>query len=52
MQLGKESLQHVLLEKLDGYMQQNATEPLSYTIHKNKFKRDYRPKCELKPYKS
>ena len=27
-------------------MQKNETGPLSYTIHKNKFKMDERPKCE------
>ena len=28
-------------------MQKNETGPLSYTIHKNKFKMDERSKCEL-----
>ena len=27
-------------------MQKNETEPLSYTIHRNKFKTDERPKSE------
>ena len=40
------SLQQMVLEKLDSHMQKNETGPLSYTIHKNKFKMDERPKCE------
>ena len=33
-------------ERLDSSMQKNVTGLLSYTIHKNKFKMDERPKCE------
>ena len=40
------------LGKLDGDMQKNETGPLSYTIHKNKFKMDERPKCETKTIKN
>ena len=41
-----QSLQQMVLGKLDSDMQKNETWPLSYTIHKNKFKMDERPKCE------
>lgn len=34
----RQSLQQMVLEKLDSYMQQNETGPHSYTIHKNKLK--------------
>ena len=34
------------LGKLDGNMQKNETGPLSYPIHKDKFKMDERPKCD------
>ena len=34
----RQSLQQMLLGKLDGDMQKNETGPLSYTIYKNKFK--------------
>ena len=40
-----QSLQQMVLRKLDSHMQ-NETGPLSYTIHKNKFKMDEIPKCE------
>ena len=43
---GIKSLQQVVLGKLDSDMQKNVTEPLSYTIHKNKLKMDERPKCK------
>ena len=33
----------MVLEKLDSHMQKIETGPLSYTIHKNKFKMDQRP---------
>ena len=42
----RQSLQQMVLGKLDIYMQKNVTVPLSYTLHKNKFKMDERPKCE------
>ena len=41
-----ESLQHMVLEKLDSDMQKNEPGSLSYTIHKNKLKVDERPKCK------
>ena len=34
----RQSLQQMVLGKLDRYMQKNETGPLSYTIYKNKFK--------------
>ena len=34
----RRSLQQMVLRELDSCMQKNGTEPLSYTIHKNKFK--------------
>jgi len=42
----RQSLQQMVLGKLDNNMQKNETRPLSYTIHKNKFKMDKRSKCE------
>ena len=36
----KQSLQQIVLGKLDCYMQKNETTPLRYTIHKNKVKMD------------
>ena len=36
----RQSLQQIMLGKLDSNMQKNETGPLSYTIHKNKFKMD------------
>ena len=36
----------MVLGKQDSNMQTNEPGPLSYTIHKNKFKIDERPKCE------
>ena len=42
----KESLQQMVLRKLESSMKKNEIEPLSYTIHKNKFKVDERPKCK------
>ena len=41
------SLQQMMLGKLDSNMQKNKPEPFSYTIHKNKFKMDARPKREI-----
>ena len=35
----RQSLQQVVLAKLDSDMQKNEPGPLSYTIHKNKLKR-------------
>ena len=36
----------MVLGKLERDMQKKETEPLSYTIHKNKLKLDERPKCK------
>ena len=41
----KKPLQQTVLRKLDSNMQ-NKTGPPSYTIYKNKFKMDERPKCK------
>ena len=39
--MGKtQSLQQLVLGKLDSNMQKNETEPLSYTIYNNQFKMD------------
>ena len=46
IQWNRESLQQVVLGKLDSDMQKNEPGPLSYTIHKNKLKMDERPKCK------
>ena len=46
IQWNKESLQQVVLGKLDSDMQKNEPGPLSYTIHKNKLKMDERPQCK------
>ena len=42
----RQSLQQMVLGKLDSDMQKNETGQVSYTIHKNKLKMDERPKCE------
>ena len=42
----RQSLQQMVLGKLDSNMNKNETGPLSYTTHKNKLKMDERPKCE------
>ena len=42
----KESLQQMVLGKLNSNMYKNETGPLSYTIHKNKFQMSERPKYE------
>ena len=42
----RQSFQHMVLEKLNSYMQKNETRPLSYTIYKNKLKMLYRLKCK------
>ena len=42
----KQSLQQIVLGKLDSSMQKNETGPLSHTIHESKSKMDERPKCE------
>ena len=40
------SIQWKKRQSLDSDMQKNETRPLSYRIHKNKFKMDERPQCE------
>ena len=40
------------LGELDSNMQKKETGPLSYNIHKNKFKMDEGPKCETLNYKN
>ena len=42
----RQSLQQMVLGKLDSNMQTTETGALSYTIHKDKFKMDEKPKCE------
>ena len=43
----RQSYQQMVLGKLDSNVQRkNETGPLSYNIHKNKFKMYERPKCE------
>ena len=41
----------MLLGKLDNDMENNETGPLSYTMHKNKFKPECRPKLRQKTIK-
>ena len=48
----KKALQQMVLGKLDSYMQKNETGPLSFTIHKTKFKMDERPNCETGNYEN
>ena len=48
----RQSLQQMVLGKLDRDMQKNEPGPLSYTIHKNKLKMDKRPKCETGNHQS
>ena len=48
----RQSLQQMVLGKLDSNMQKNETGPLSFTIHKNKFKMDERPKCKTENQKN
>ena len=42
----RQSLQQMVLGKLDSHMQKNETGPFSYTIHKDKLKMDERPQCD------
>ena len=46
IQWNRQSLQQMVLGKLDNNMQKNEPGPLSYTIHKNELKMDERHKCE------
>ena len=48
----KDSLQQMVLEKVDSNMQKNENGPLSYTIHKDKIKMDERPKCDPGNYQN
>ena len=41
-----QSLQQLVLGKLDSDMQKNETRPISYIIYENKFKMVGRHKCE------
>ena len=43
--MGNISLPQMVLGKLDSHMQ-NETGPVSYIMHKNKFKGNERPKCK------
>ena len=47
----RQSLQQVVLGKLDKDMQKNEPGPLSYTIHKNKLKMDERSKVKQEAIK-
>ena len=45
--MGKiQSLQQMVLEKLDSYIEKNETKLLSYTVHENKLQMDERPQYE------
>ena len=46
------SLQQMVLGKLDSHMQKNEPGPLSYTIHKNKFKMNERPKLKTRSHQN
>ena len=46
VQWKRQSLQQMVLGKLDSDMQKNQPGPLSYTMNKNKLKMDERPKCK------
>ena len=41
-----QSLQQMMLKKLESDKQKNEPGPLSYTIHQNKLKMDERPQCK------
>ena len=41
-----QSLQQMVLGKLDSHMQKNETGPFPYTTHKNRLKMDERSQCE------
>ena len=42
----RQSLQQMVLGKLDSHMQKNETGPFPYTIQKDKLKMNERPQCE------
>ena len=48
----RQSLQQVVLGKLDSHMQKNETGPFSYTTHENRLKMDERPQCETGIYEN
>lgn len=48
----RQSIQQMVLVKLDSNMQKNKTGLLSYNIQKNKFKMDERPTCETGNHKN
>ena len=48
----RQSLQQMVLGKLDSNMQENETVSLFHTIHKNKFKMDKRPKYETENHQN
>ena len=43
----KDSLQQMVLGKLDRHMEKNENGPFPYTRHKNRLRMDERPKCEM-----
>ena len=47
----RQSLQYMVLWKLDSYMEKNEIRTLSNTIHKNKLKMDQKLKCKPRHYK-
>ena len=48
----RQSLQQMVLGKLDSNKKKNETGPLSYIIHKNKFKMDERPKHKTRNHQN
>ena len=48
----RQSLQQMVLRKLDSDILKNETRPLPNTIHKNKFKMDDKPKCETRNHQN
>lgn len=48
----RQSLQQMVLGKLDSHMQKNETGPFPHTIHKNRLKMDERRKCETETYQN
>ena len=52
IQCKRQSLQLMVLGKLEINRQMNETGSLYYTIHKNEFKIDERPKCETRNHQN
>ena len=48
----RQSLQQIVLGKLDSNMQKNEPGPLSYIIQKNKLKMGERPKCKIENHQN